>query len=86
MVIVAVARLPLTTTLVLSGADARVADAGDAPAHQVRRVALPVLIVLGAKPGAGVIAPFLGEAGGVKTPSRIAQAVIERLRLLVLQE
>ena len=67
MVIVAVARLPLIVTLVFSAADARVADALDAPAHQARRVELPVLTVLGAKPGAGVIAPFLREAGGVKS-------------------
>ena len=58
----------MKVTLVFSVADARVADAGDAPAHQARRVELPVLIVLGANPGAGVIAPFLGEAGGVKSP------------------
>ena len=67
MVIVAVARLPLIVTLVFSVADARVADAGDAPAYQARRVKLPVLIARGANPGADVIARFLGEADGVKS-------------------
>ena len=61
--------------------DRQVVDAGDAPPHQAVVVELPVLVAVAAKPVAGIVVPFIGEAHGdpvvAERPHFLDQPIIE---------
>src|ERR1700742_2405867 len=61
--------------------DREIVDAGDPAPHQAVFGKLPVLVAVGAKPAAGVVVPFVGEAHGNaivrESPQLLDQPVVE---------
>ncbi len=52
-----------------------------APSHQALFVELPILVAIAAKPVAGIVVPFIGEAHGyavvAKRPELLDQPIVE---------
>src|SRR5689334_12976441 len=76
--------------LALRSLDRKIVDAGVPPPHQPVLGELPILIAVRAKPGAGVVMPFVGEADGDPVvgpgPKLLDQAVVEFPRPFTGQE
>ena len=70
--------------LALGVRDRQVVYGGDAAAHEAGLVELPVLVAIGTKPMAAVVAPFIGEAHGdaveVEGPDLLDQAIFDLAR------
>ena len=61
--------------------DGQIVDAGEATLHESLHVELPVFIAIRAKPMAGIVTPFVGEAHRdpifVEGPEFLDQAIVE---------
>src|SRR5438552_2703998 len=79
MVVRSAAKWPVVFSLAFG--NRQVVDARNTAAHQPGGVELPVLVAVGAKPVAAVVAPFIGEAHSdavvVPGPDLLDQAIVE---------
>src|SRR5262245_33465508 len=70
--------------------DRQIIDGRKPPPHQTVFVKLPILVAVRAKPGFGIVMPFVSETDGdaifMKRPELFDQTVIEFLRPLTSQK